>query len=433
MAATSFGGGGYTPGGAGTTFYAPGSTGASGGLGTGTTTSDSNWGTSGHVGSVGATTHEDGHTNEGGFGLGIESPSATASGRIGHGITNIKDLHKIYRQGKQDIAGGTKAKFNFGGSAGTGGDGSQEYGIVSGSKAIYHHFKPVPKTDQEAGYAETQNPDLSGKFDKKGDFTPKGGGNGSMTSSGLTDANTMSAAEGVAGMYSAYESTGGMGGATTGALSGAELGMAVAGPLGAAVGAAAGAVIGYLGPGGAKKAEEYDKKTVRPHIADTQQAYNSGSMDFLSAYSDLQGLDAEAFKTLSKMGPSARRYRNDHITPEIKQAEGKLSAEEKAGRSQYSASAAQYATGTSYVPETGYNLNHAGERIFSSVDNSEITKAVTEGNRGTMPAQTPSMGDVHLHVHAIDAKGVAGFLDKYKHNIRSAVNDSYAENSGGGL
>jgi hypothetical protein len=43
------------------------------------------------------------------------------------------------------------------------------------------------------------------------------------------------------------------------------------------------------------------------------------------------------------------------------------------------------------------------------------------------------MGDVHLHVHAIDAKGVAGFLDKYKHNIRSAVNDSYAENSGGGM
>jgi len=43
------------------------------------------------------------------------------------------------------------------------------------------------------------------------------------------------------------------------------------------------------------------------------------------------------------------------------------------------------------------------------------------------------MGDVYLHVHAIDAKGVAGFLDKYKHNLRAAVNDSYAENSGGGI
>jgi hypothetical protein len=43
------------------------------------------------------------------------------------------------------------------------------------------------------------------------------------------------------------------------------------------------------------------------------------------------------------------------------------------------------------------------------------------------------MGDVHLHVHAIDAKGVADFMDKNKHIIRGALNNSYAENSGGGL
>ena len=35
--------------------------------------------------------------------------------------------------------------------------------------------------------------------------------------------------------------------------------------------------------------------------------------------------------------------------------------------------------------------------------------------------------------HAIDAKGVAQFFDQYKHHMRSALNDSYAENSGGGM
>jgi hypothetical protein len=50
-----------------------------------------------------------------------------------------------------------------------------------------------------------------------------------------------------------------------------------------------------------------------------------------------------------------------------------------------------------------------------------------------MPVQTASMGDVHLHVHAIDGKDAARFISDNKHVIRGAINDSYAENSGGGL
>jgi hypothetical protein len=130
------------------------------------------------------------------------------------------------------------------------------------------------------------------------------------------------------------------------------------------------------------------------------------------------------------MGPSAMSYWNDTIKTEIEQAQGKLTAEQRAGRSMYSAQGASYDIGSDSVPATGWNLNHAGERIIPSDQNERITQAMESGSK--MPTQAP-MGDVHLHVHAIDAQGVSQFLGKYKHNIRSAVNDSYAENSGGGM
>jgi hypothetical protein len=155
-------------------------------------------------------------------------------------------------------------------------------------------------------------------------------------------------------------------------------------------------------------------------------------MDFMSAYSDLESLQAEAFTTTSKMGHAGRVERNEYITPEIKQAEARISAMEKAGRNVNGGSSpASFAVGTDYIPGTGFNLNHQGERIIPSDQNERITRALESPTK--MPAQATSMGDVHLHVHAIDAKGVSQFLDKYKHNIRAAFNDSYAENSGGGM
>jgi hypothetical protein len=240
----------------------------------------------------------------------------------------------------------------------------------------------------------------------------------------------MSVGQGAVGMYGAIEGDGGAGGALKGAAAGAEIGAAF-GPIGMAVGAAAGAIIGAIGIGGRAKARAYDLNTVRPRLANDRDSYQQGFMDYLSAYSDAQSLQTEAQKTCSKLGPAAGHYYSDTIKPEIIEAEGKLTAEQRAGRSMYTTSAASYDVGTDYVPQTGWNLNHVGERIFPSDQNERITRAIEGG--GKMPVQAAAMGDVHLHVHAIDSKGVAGFLDKYKHNIRSAVNDSYAENSGGGL
>jgi hypothetical protein len=240
----------------------------------------------------------------------------------------------------------------------------------------------------------------------------------------------MTAGQGAVGMYSAVEGNGGAGGALKGAAAGAEIG-SLFGPIGMAVGAAAGAIIGAIGIGGREKARVYDLTTVRPRLANDRDSFQQGSMDYLSAYSDAESLQTEAYKTCSKLGPAAGHYYSDTIKPEIIAAEGKLTAEQRAGRSQYTTSAASYDVGSDYIPQTGWNLNHVGERIIPSDQNERITQAIEGG--GKMPVQAAAMGDVHLHVHAIDAKGVAGFLDKYKHNIRGAVNDSYAENSGGGL
>ena len=255
---------------------------------------------------------------------------------------------------------------------------------------------------------------------------------GSMASNGMTTSNTLSAAQGAIGVYGAYEGNGGVGGALSGAMSGMQLGMAVGGPLGAAIGAAAGAAIGAIGMGGREKARVYDLKTVRPTIADTEQSYETGATDYLSAYSAMQSLDMQASKTIRAYGPAAESYYNDTIKAEIQQAEAKFGSMEKAGRSNFTASAASYAVGTDYIPSTSYNLNHEGERIIPSDQNERITRAIESGSDGSrMPAAQAASWSGDLHVHAIDAKGVAQFLSDNKHGIRAALTQSYAENSGG--
>jgi hypothetical protein len=50
-----------------------------------------------------------------------------------------------------------------------------------------------------------------------------------------------------------------------------------------------------------------------------------------------------------------------------------------------------------------------------------------------MPVQSSGFGgEVHLHLHAIDGKSSMQFLRANKHQIRAVLNESFAENSGGG-
>jgi hypothetical protein len=286
----------------------------------------------------------------------------------------------------------------------------------------------------------------SGNGKSGGDSTKTSSGNGSMTSDGFSQANVTGAVQGGMGVWGAHESGGGVGGGLKGAMSGAEMGMEIAGPMGALVGAVGGAVVGAIGSSHA--ARDYDLKTVHPRIASDLSAYHSGGMNYLDAYADAQSLQMEAAKTTSKMGAADSRYYQNTIKPELKQFMGKLDAEQKSGRSMYTASAASYDIGSDSVPATGWNLNHAGERIMPSDQNERITRAVESGAslsavhasyqkamQSNDARRVSSGGDrtMNMNVHAIDSKGVAQFLDKYKHHIRAAVNDSYAENSGGGM
>jgi hypothetical protein len=68
--------------------------------------------------------------------------------------------------------------------------------------------------------------------------------NGGMLGGGGFKNNALGAASGAMGMYAAYQSSGGVGGALSGAMSGMQLGMAVGGPVGAAIGAGYGGLEG---------------------------------------------------------------------------------------------------------------------------------------------------------------------------------------------
>lgn len=324
-------------------------------------------------------------------------------------------------------AGGSTASPSFaGGDTNVAGVAQQGLGIFGQAKSLFGgSSKAMGDT------ADVKSLDLSGSFDKNGQFNLGSSGKGGMLGGGGVGSNAMGAFGGALGLYGASQGNGGIGGALSGAMSGMQFGASIAGPLGAGIGAAAGAFLGFMGFGGREKARVYDLRTVRPRIAQDVQAYQTGQMDYLSAYSDMQSLDGEAEKSTKQFGSGGHSYYNDTIRTEIHQAEAKFSAMERAGRSQFTA-VAGFAIGTDSVPETGYALIHQKERIMPSDQNERITRAV---ERSAEPRQMPLQqsggwtGD--LHVHAIDAKGVREFLDDHKHGIRAAVNASLAENSGG--
>ena len=216
------------------------------------------------------------------------------------------------------------------------------------------------KSDNGSGLAEVQHDGLAGKLNADGSFTSDSGNAGGSSKMSRVEG----AAQGAMGVYSAYQSNGGVGGALTGAMGGMQLGMELGGPMGAVIGAAAGAIVGSIGFGGREKARVYDLKQIRPRIANDTSSYEQGGMDYLSAYSDMQSMDMEAKRTTNAYGPAARSYYQDTIKKEIQQAEAKFTGMQKAGRSQFTATAAQYDQGgwagnfgsMATGPESGWHI-----------------------------------------------------------------------------
>jgi hypothetical protein len=333
------------------------------------------------------------------------------------------------------------------------GDLKQGWGLVKQGASIFGEGKARTGTGSDGGYAETQNASVPGQFDKNGDFVPSGSTNGGMLGGGGVGANAMDAANGALGMVGAYEGNGGVGGAASGAMSGMQLGMALGGPLGAGIGAAAGAVIGAIGPGGREKARVYDLKQVRPRIGDDIDGFQHAG-DYLTAYADVQSLDQDAKKATNAMGPAAQSYYQDIIKKEIKSAEAKLTAEQRAGRSQEGVTKAQYDWGGpvdnfgafgdgpthgmiraqrgEYVVEQQAANTHAGalNAINSGATPSDMARYYGGGGGYTMPAQSGFGGDIHIHGSMVDPRGFEKLLEGSKHKLRSVINSSYSENSG---
>jgi hypothetical protein len=264
-------------------------------------------------------------------------------------------------------------------------------------------------------------------------------------------ANLSGMASGGMGLVGAAMGQGGFGGAMGGAMSGAQFGSSILPGIGTAVGAAGGFVLGLLGLGGRAAAAAYFNQQVRPHLQQTEQQFNTGRMDYLTAYADLQSLDIEARKATAGMGWGGHAYFNDTIHPAILREENKLTSEAKAGRAQFTMSAAQFHSGGwihdfgdfSTGGDDGFIHARRGEVVIEPMQaqrNAPIISAIHGGldlplllGGGAQQQRMPAARqvDVTLHFHSPDAKGARDLLMQNKHVIRAALNDSRTEYAGG--
>jgi hypothetical protein len=356
--------------------------------------------------------------------------------------------------------GGSQASFDAGsGSAPmqTNRVGSAMGNVQSGmslftqAKGIWD--KKGATTDAGAGYAETQSPDVNGTLNADGSFSSAGSTNGGMLGGGGVGANAMGAASGAMGLYSAYQGNGGVGGALSGAMSGMELGMAVGGPIGAAIGAAGGTILGAIGFGGAEKARVYWLKQGRPRMQQDLDSYQQGSMDYLTAFQDIESVKADANRTTNSMGPIAKSYYQNDIKPEIAKSEAKLTSEQRAGRSAAGVSAAQFHVGGPISgfgsmggPDEGWIRAQRGEfmvRQQAAMPHYQALQAINGGashadmahyygGGGTKaPANTsgsPSVGE--LHIHAVDSRSFEELLMRDPLLVTRALNAGSQNYSG---
>ena len=171
---------------------------------------------------------------------------------------------------------------------------------------------------------------------------------GSSTVGGKYAGAAGAAIAGGVGIYQAYQNSDALGGALAGGEAGAQIG-GLFGPAGALIGAGIGAVAGVgaglFGDNGKAKAEAYDSGTVAPALAAELANFNAGQTGYTQASRDLTNILNQAQSATAAMGSGARHYFTGSITPEVAAVQAKIDAEEKAGRSKITMSAAQFHSG----------------------------------------------------------------------------------------
>jgi hypothetical protein len=166
----------------------------------------------------------------------------------------------------------------------------------------------------------------------------------------------------------------------------------------------------------------------------------------LAVLNDINSLEVQAHLATSKMGPSAGSYYGDAIKPKLDRKMQKITREARAGRAQFSMSAAQFHGGgeiggfRDFATSADEGFIHAkrGEVVMhqqAAQTNAPMLQAMTGGlnYRDMMPSkmQPVQQRDVNLHFHSADAKAARQLFMDNKHHLRAALNDSYSEYSGG--
>ncbi|MEZ2347429.1 hypothetical protein [Terriglobus sp. RCC_193] len=260
------------------------------------------------------------------------------------------------------------------------------------------------------------------------------------------------------GLWGAYQSKSVLGGMLGGAMSGAKLGGMIAGPGGALVGAAAGALVGLFGDHGRSQAKQYDEKTVQPWIADEFKSFEQSGGDYLSIYSDMDAFSASSKAQTDQWGTGAQSYYSDTIKPEITAAQAKLTKLQKAGRSQFQFTAAQYHTGDlissfgdfSTSPTEGMVNAEIGEfmvrsnpakahlstlrAINSGVSPEELAKSYQSSidtDRRQRMMQTVTR-NTHITVQALDSDSFHRAARRNAGTLRAVINDSIGDSAGFG-
>ena len=246
----------------------------------------------------------------------------------------------------------------------------------------------------------------------------------------------------------------------TGAMTGASIG-SLFGPIGMGIGAAVGALVGFIGglfgDHGASKMRKYNEELIQPSIVKEMTSYTAAEVGYEQAMQDMNSLQSQAMVQAEAWGSGAVGVFRSKVMPEISVAIQEIGRQQNADRSgAIGMQAAQYDSGGiissfgdfSTGPFSGFVHARMGETMMNPVASMVHGPALNAMNRGVDPSSylprgggsgmggsvSGGGGDVHLHVHAIDAQDVSRWLRTGAAvQIQSALNSNVNRYAGRSL